>query len=195
MTGNPDLVRDLQAVVGETYVMHMPEDLIVFEYDGSVDRALPSAVVVPGSTEEVSRTVAVARRHGVPIVARGAGTGLSGGAIAHGGGIVIALTRMTRILEVDVENRVAVVEPGVVNLELSQHVSRYSLYYAPDPSSQQACTIGGNVAENSGRPALPRVRRHDEPRRRHGGRPGRRLGAVAGRQDARGLPATTCAAS
>ena len=152
MTGNPDLVRDLQAVVGETYVMHMPEDLIVFEYDGAVDRALPSAVVVPGSTEEVSRTVAVARRHGVPIVARGAGTGLSGGAIAHGGGIVIALTRMTRVLEVDVENRVAVVEPGVVNLELSRHVSRYGLYYAPDPSSQQACTIGGNVAENSGGP-------------------------------------------
>jgi glycolate oxidase len=152
MTDASDLVAELASVVGDAYVVHAPEDLIVFEYDGSVDKALPLAVVVPDSTEDVSRIVQVARRHGVPMVARGAGTGLSGGAIADEGAIVIALTRMTRILEVDVENRLAVVEPGVVNLKLSEHVSRHGLYYAPDPSSQQACTIGGNVAENSGGP-------------------------------------------
>ena len=96
--------------------------------------------------------VKLARRNEVPIVARGAGTGLSGGAVAEMGGIVLSLTRMRRILEVDVENRIAVVEPGVINLHLTEHVSQYGLCYAPDPSSQKACTIGGNVAENSGGP-------------------------------------------
>ena len=134
------------------YVVHEPEDLIVFEYDGSVDRALPLAVVLPASTEEVSGVVKVARSHEVPVIARGAGTGLSGGAIAHEGGIVVALTRMTRFLDVDVENRLAVVEPGLVNIDLSAAVDRFGLYFAPDPSSQKACTIGGNVAENSGGP-------------------------------------------
>ena len=152
MPGNEGLVRELKAIVGDMYVIHERHDLIVFEYDGSVDRALPLAVVLPASTEEVSRIVVTARRHGVPLIARGAGTGLSGGAIAHQGGIVVALTRMTRILEVDVGNRLAVVEPGVVNLDLTNAVSKHGLYYAPDPSSQKVCTIGGNVAENSGGP-------------------------------------------
>jgi glycolate oxidase len=143
---------ELRAAVGDSYVVHEPEDLIVFEYDGSVDKAMPLAVVLPSTTEEVSQVVGVAQRRGVPIVARGAGTGLSGGAIAEQGGIVIALTRMTSVLEIDPENRLAVVEPGVVNIELSDAVSRYGLYFAPDPSSQKACTIGGNVAENSGGP-------------------------------------------
>jgi glycolate oxidase len=147
-----DLIRELKAIVGDMYVVHEPEDLIVFEYDGSVDKAFPLAVVLPGSAEEVSRVVKVARRYGAPIVPRGAGTGLSGGAIASRGGITLALTRMRGILDVDVENRVAVVEPGLVNLDLSAAVSKYGLYYAPDPSSQKACTIGGNVAENSGGP-------------------------------------------
>ena len=147
-----NLIVDLKSAVGEMYVVHEPDDLIVYEYDGSVDRALPVAVVLPATTEEVSQVVRTARRHGVPIVARGAGTGLSGGAIAHEGGIVIALTRMTRILDVDDDNRVAIVEPGVVNIDLSHAVEKYGLYYAPDPSSQKVCTIGGNVAENSGGP-------------------------------------------
>ena len=95
--------------------------------------------------------LASARAH-IPVVARGAGTGLSGGAISQPGGIVIAFSRMNRILEVDVENQRAVVQPGVVNLQLSEHVSHLGLYFAPDPSSQKACTIGGNVAENSGGP-------------------------------------------
>ncbi|MCH8206624.1 MAG: FAD-binding protein [Chloroflexi bacterium] len=134
------------------YVVHAHADLIVFEYDGSVDKALPLAVVLPASAEEVSEVVKIAGRHQLPIVARGAGTGLSGGAVAEHGGIVMPLTRMTRILEVDVENRVAVVEPGLVNIELTNAVSKHGLYFAPDPSSQKACTIGGNVAENSGGP-------------------------------------------
>ena len=149
---NSDLIRDLAAVVGEPNVVHKPEDLIVFEYDGSVDRALPTVVVLPRTTAEVSGVVKAARVHGVPVVARGAGTGLSGGAIAEHGGIVMALTRMTSIMEIDEANRLAVVEPGVVNIDLSAAASKYGLYYAPDPSSQKVCTIGGNVAENSGGP-------------------------------------------
>ena len=146
------VIRQLKAIVGDDYVIHMPEDLIVFEYDGSVDRHLPTLVVLPDTTKQVSECVKIAATHGLPVVARGAGTGLSGGAVAVQGGIVLALTRMTRIIDVDVENRVAIVEPGVVNLELTEHVSQFGLYYAPDPSSQRACTIGGNVAENSGGP-------------------------------------------
>ena len=152
MASNPTLVEELRAVVGDAYVLHDQADLIVFEYDGSVDKALPSAVVLPASAEEVSEVVGIARRHDLPIVARGAGTGLSGGAVAEHGGLLMPLTRMTRILEIDVENRIAVVEPGLVNIDLTDAVSKYGLYYAPDPSSQKACTIGGNVAENSGGP-------------------------------------------
>ena len=146
------LVEDLQAVVGTDYVIFRPEDLIVFEYDGSVDRSLPTVVVLPENTDQVSDCVKLAARYGIPVVARGAGTGLSGGAVAEQGGMVLTLTRMTKILDVDVENRVAIVEPGVVNLDLTEHVSKHGLYYAPDPSSQRVCTIGGNVAENSGGP-------------------------------------------
>ena len=149
---NSELIRDLVAIVGEPNVVHRAEDLIVFEYDGSVDRALPTVVALPRTTAEVSDVVKIAGAHGVPVVARGAGTGLSGGAIAEHGGIVVALTRMTSILEIDEVNRLAVVEPGVVNIDLSAAASKYGLYYAPDPSSQKACTIGGNVAENSGGP-------------------------------------------
>ena len=152
---NPEMdsaLKELRQSVGDAYVIDTPEDLIVFEYDGAVDKATPLAVVIPETAQQVSECVKVARRHELPIVARGAGTGLSGGAIAEHGGVVIAMTRMTKILEVDTENRIAVVEPGVVNLDLSTHVAPLGLYYAPDPSSQRACTIGGNVAENSGGP-------------------------------------------
>ena len=176
----------LSAIVGEPNVVHRAEDLIVFEYDGSVDRALPTVVALPRTTAEVSDVVKIAGAHGVPVVARGAGTGLSGGAIAEHGGIVVALTRMTSILEIDEANRLAVVEPGVVNIDLSTAASKYGLYYAPDPSSQKACTIGGNVAENSGRATLPGIRCHDQPRAWHGGRACRRVGALVRREDARG---------
>ncbi|MBI2171649.1 MAG: FAD-binding protein [Chloroflexi bacterium] len=146
------LIEGLQRIVGKGYVIHHPDDLLAYEYDGSVDRGTATAVVFPSSTVQVSQVVALAHREGIPVVPRGAGTGLSGGAIAAEGSIQIALTRMRSILEVDAANRLAVVEPGLVNLDLSTSVAPQGLYYAPDPSSQGACTIGGNVAENSGGP-------------------------------------------
>lgn len=152
----PALVEDLIRICGPTGVRHHLADLMVFEADGSVDGAvkttLPQAVVLPTSTEQVAGIVRVARKHGVPVVARGAGTGLSGGAVALESGIVISLTRMDRILQVNVHDRTALVEPGVVNLDLSTHVKNERLFFAPDPSSQKASTIGGNIAENAGGP-------------------------------------------
>lgn len=149
-------IAELQRICGEAGVRSDPADLLVYEYDGSVDGAVdterPLAVVLPTTTEQVSAVVRHASQHGVPVVARGAGTGLSGGAVARGGGIIVALTRMDRTLRVDPVSRTALVEPGVINLELSQSVSGQGLFFAPDPSSQKACTIGGNVAENSGGP-------------------------------------------
>lgn len=150
------LLQELEKIVGPTYIRHRPVDLMVYEYDGSVEGAVelasPTAVVLPKSTEEVVRIVKLAWEAGMPVVARGAGTGLSGGAVAQAGGIIIALTRMDRILDVDPIDRTALVQPGVINLELSEDVADLGLFFAPDPSSQKACTIGGNVAENSGGP-------------------------------------------
>ncbi len=146
------LVKDLQAAIGRKWVLHAREDLLVYEYDATIDRGLPDAVVLPVSADEVARAVRIARRHNAPVTARGAGTGLSGGAIPCEGGVVIVTTRMNRIIEVDPDNRLAVVEPRVINLDISKAVAPYGLYYAPDPSSQKACTIGGNVAENAGGP-------------------------------------------
>ncbi len=151
-TASPSLIADLQAQVGERNVVWKPEDLLLYEYDGSIDRASPRVVVLPGSAEEAAECVKVANRHDACIVPRGAGTGLSGGAIPLRDSVVIGLARLSRILEVDTKNRVAIVEPGLVNIELSNHVEQFGLYYAPDPSSQKACTIGGNVAENAGGP-------------------------------------------
>jgi len=148
----PKAIEELMRALSPDRVLHRPEDLIVFEYDGTIERGQPQVVVFPDNAEEVAACVRIARRHRLPIVPRGAGTGLSGGAVAAVGGVLIAMTRMKRILEVDVENRTALVEPGVVNLHLSQAVAKHGLYYAPDPSSQRACTIGGNVAENAGGP-------------------------------------------
>jgi glycolate oxidase len=145
-------VRELERVLGRERVLSTPEQLIAYEYDGTIERGVPQAVVFPESTEQVAAAVRVAHRFGVPVIPRGAGTGLSGGAIAAVGGVVVALTRMKRVLEVDPVNRIAIVEPGVVNLDLSRAVAGHNLYYAPDPSSQRACTIGGNVAENAGGP-------------------------------------------
>jgi len=149
---NRQLIRELQAIVGRHFVLHAPEDLLVYECDATIERGLPDAVVLPATAQQVAQVVKVARGYGLPVVARGAGTGLSGGAVAARSGIMIAMTRMRRILEVDVENRLAVVEPGVLNLDVSKAVARHGLYYAPDPASQKACTIGGNVAENAGGP-------------------------------------------
>ena len=146
------VVKELRKIVGAEAVLDQPEDLMLYEYDAGFSRGAPRAVVFPRTTEQVSRIMRLAGESGVPIVPRGAGTGLSGGSIARSGGIVLGFSRMNRILELDLANQRAVVEPGVVNLDLSNAVAGDGFYFAPDPSSQKACTIGGNVAENSGGP-------------------------------------------
>src|SRR5436190_9828309 len=145
------LMPDLARAVGADQVITDPAALRTYESDALTGyRAIPRAVVLPESTAEVSAVVRVCAAHGIPFVARGAGTGLSGGAVPVAEGIVIGLARMNSILEVDVPNRRVRLQPGVTNLDVTRAVAEHGLYYAPDPSSQQVCTIGGNVAENSG---------------------------------------------
>ncbi|MBV8163030.1 MAG: FAD-binding protein, partial [Candidatus Eremiobacteraeota bacterium] len=144
------LVQRLAAIVGPDHVTTAPGDLSNYQYDGSADSALPQVVVMPGSAEEVTAIVSACTAAGCPYVARGAGTGLSGGAVAEAGGAVIAMARLNRILEIDCANRLAIVEPGVVNAHISDAVRAHGLQFVPDPSSQAVCTIGGNLAENSG---------------------------------------------
>ena len=147
------LVAALEAVVGGDRCLSKPEELFVYECHGLTShRATPSAVVFPVSAGEVQGIVRACREQAATFVPRGAGTGLSGGALACDGGVVIECSRLNRIRHVDAFDRYAVVEPGVVNADLSKAVARHGLFYAPDPSSQLACTIGGNVAENSGGP-------------------------------------------
>ena len=147
-----EVVRELSNLLGARYVLHTPYDLMLYEYDASIDRSTPDIVVMPANTQDVAAIVKIAARHKVPVVPRGAGTGLSGGAIPVYGGIVIVFTRMNRILEVDYKNLRAVVQPGLVNLHLSNALNPDGFYYVPDPSSQRSCTIGGNVGENAGGP-------------------------------------------
>jgi glycolate oxidase subunit GlcD len=145
------LVENLRALLGPGQVISEPEELLVYECDGLTHyRHRPRAVVFPSSTEEVAAVLKLLARERVPLVPRGAGTGLSGGALAVGGGVCIELARMRRVLKVDVENRLAVVQAGVVNAHVSRAVARHGLYYVPDPSSQGSCTVGGNVGENAG---------------------------------------------
>src|SRR6266508_3503788 len=152
-SGKGEIRRVLKAIVGPGGVLSDPDELMVYESDGlTLFRALADFVVFPTSAEHVSAIVKLANRENLPFVARGAGTGLSGGCLPTEGGIVISLMRMNRVLEVDYDNQIAVVEPGLVNLHLSWKVGPRGYYYAPDPSSQQACTIGGNIANNSGGP-------------------------------------------
>ncbi len=139
-------------VVGPLGCLDSPEDLKLYEYDGGVDKHPPDLVLFPVTTEHVSAIVRIAHELKIPVVGRGAGTGLSGGSIPRQGGVVVAFTRMNKILEIDLENERAIVEPGVVNLDLTQAVESQGYFFAPDPSSQRACTIGGNVAENAGGP-------------------------------------------
>jgi len=141
----------MAAVVGPGNVITDAAELLVYEADGLTHgRTRPAVVVLPASTEEVVRIVGIAREAGIPLVPRGAGTGLSGGARPVVGGAVVSLARMRRILEVDLANGWVRVEPGVINLDVTRAVSGAGMYYAPDPSSQGVCSIGGNVAENSG---------------------------------------------
>ncbi len=147
------LTSALREIVGPENVVAEAAELRVYECDGStLDRAAPEIVVHPGNTAEVVRVVRLLAARGVPFVPRGAGTGLSGGCLAAAAPVAICTSRMNRILEIDPENRRAVVEAGAVNLWISRAVAPHGLFYAPDPSSQPACTIGGNVAENSGGP-------------------------------------------
>jgi len=146
------LAREMRSLLGAENVLGETADLLLYEFDGSVEKGRPELVVFPHTTEEVSSIVKLAARYEVPVVGRGAGTGLSGGALARGGGVMIVFARMDKIIEIDWESRRAVVQPGVVNAEITKAVEHAGLYFAPDPSSQKSCTIGGNVAENAGGP-------------------------------------------
>jgi glycolate oxidase len=146
------VVADLRRVVGSDQVIDGANDLHIFARDASIEGAMPDAVVLPASRDEVAAVIKVAAKHRIPVVPRGAGTGLSGGAVTIRGGIALQMTRMRRILEIDPVGQTALVEPGVVNQELSLAAASHGLFYAPDPSSQKACTLGGNAAENSGGP-------------------------------------------
>jgi glycolate dehydrogenase FAD-linked subunit len=144
-------LAELRRIVGDGHVKDDALELLTYECDALPHlRESPAGVVLPGSAEEVQLVVRACARAGVPFVARGHGTGLSGGALPVPGGLVIALSRLNRVLEVDIANQRVVVEPGVTNLEITRRVAPFGYYYAPDPSSQQVCSIGGNVAENSG---------------------------------------------
>jgi glycolate oxidase len=147
------LIDRLRAVVGRDGLVASPSELLVYECDGfTIEKNRPDVVVFPTTTEQVVRIVEVCNELDVPFLPRGAGTSLAGGCLPVGGGVMITLSRMKRILEVDYRNRFAVVEPGVVNLWLTNHLRPHGWHFAPDPSSQGACTVGGNVATNSGGP-------------------------------------------
>ncbi len=146
----PSIVKELKNIVGPAHLSTASEDMVVYSYDATQREALPWAVARPASAQEVSEILRLANRELFPVVPRGAGTGMSGGSIPVQGGLVLSLERMNRILEVDDENLVAVVEPGVVTGELQREVEARGLFYPPDPASNQFCTIGGNVAECAG---------------------------------------------
>ena len=145
------LAEQLRPVLGKDAVITDHQRLRTYECDGLAHyKVTPALVVLAESTEHVATVVRACAAHGIPFVARGSGTGLSGGALPHAEGVLIVMSKMRRILEIDRDNQRAVVEPGVVNLQLTREALPQGYYYAPDPSSQQVCSIGGNVAENSG---------------------------------------------
>ena len=146
------VLAQLRRIVGRDHVIDSANDLRIFARDASIEGAVPDAVVLPATNDEVAAVIKVAAKHRIPVVPRGAGTGLSGGAVTIRGGLALQMTRMRNILEIDPVGQTALVEPGVVNQELSLAAAAHGLFYAPDPSSQKACTIGGNAAENSGGP-------------------------------------------
>jgi glycolate oxidase subunit GlcD len=146
-----NLIENLRAIVGREAVLSEPSELLVYECDGLPQhKYLPRAVVFPTSTEQTAVVMRVLADAGVPFTPRGAGTGLSGGALALNRGVVIELARMRKVLSIDAENRTATVQTGVVNAHVSKAVAHLGLHYVPDPSSQGSCTIGGNLAENAG---------------------------------------------
>ena len=149
----PEALAALKAAVGPQWVKDARAELDTYATDGlPTHGSLPGAAVIPGCKDELLQVIRILYHHRIPAVARGAGTGLSGGALASSDAVLVVLTRLNRILKIDAENRRAVVEPGVVNARLSAAADPFGLHYAPDPSSQPVCTIGGNVAENAGGP-------------------------------------------
>ena len=149
----PQVLESLRAIVGADGVIAGEQELLVYECDAyTLERHLPGVVVLPRTTEQVMGVIRTCAQHNLPIIPRGAGTSLSGTVLAVTGGVMIALTRMNRILNLDLRNRRALVEAGCVNAWITTAVKSAGLFYAPDPSSQPACTIGGNVGTNSGGP-------------------------------------------
>ena len=146
------LVDEFRSIVGSQWFLDTPEDLATYSYDAFWSEFRPDAVIVPGSTDEISRIMGVANRERVNIITRGAGTNICGGSVARKGGVIIAFHRMNKILEIDAESTCAVVQPGVVNADLQKEVARYGLMYPPDPASMFVSTMGGNVALNAGGP-------------------------------------------
>ena len=148
---NSALIDALRQIIPAGSLLFAEEDLKPYECDGlSAYRAIPLAVVLPETIEQVQQVLILCHEHRVPVVARGAGTGLSGGALPHEQGVLLSLAKFRNIIDINPKRRIARVQPGVRNLAISEAADKYGLYYAPDPSSQIACTIGGNVAENSG---------------------------------------------
>lgn len=151
MTAVSGVLRDLRAALPPDSLITDPQRLRTYECDGLASyRVVPALVTLPENAEQVRAAVRACAEHGVPFVARGSGTGLSGGALPHAEGVLVVTSKMRRILDIDLENERAVVEPGVINLDVSRAVADQGYYFAPDPSSQQVCSVGGNVAENSG---------------------------------------------
>jgi glycolate oxidase len=149
---NESIKKELRKIVGKDRYFDQKEDLTSYSYDAFMVEGLPEAVLFPLSTEEVSKIVAVAARERVPITARGGGTNLTGGSVPTRGGIVLGFSQMNRILNIDRENRTAVVQPGLINMEFQKALAKYGLFYPPDPASMAISTMGGNVAENAGGP-------------------------------------------
>ncbi len=147
------MIKELKKIVGPSNVTNALEDLYCYSYDGTMLEYQPEAVVFPGSAEEVGSIMRLAYEKSIPVVPRGAGTGMTGGSLPVAGGLVMAMSRLDRILEIDSENRIGVVEPGVITGQFQEEVRRKGLFYPPDPASKGFCTIGGNVAECAGGPS------------------------------------------
>ena len=146
------LIDELKQLLNPEYVLASDMDLELYSYDASLEKGRPDVVVLPGSTQDVSKVMALAHREKIPVVARGSSTNLSGGTIAVNGGVMIHFSRMNRVLEIDIPNRAVMVEPGVITLELQNLLLKQGFVYAPDPASQKVSTLGGNFGENSGGP-------------------------------------------
>lgn len=144
--------QELRSIVGENWFLDTPEDLATYSYDAFLPEFIPDGVILPATTEEISRIMKVASREKIPVTPRGAGTNICGGSVAKEGGLVMVFNRMNKILEVDPEDLCATVQPGVVNADLQKRVAGFRLMYPPDPASMFVSTIGGNVALNAGGP-------------------------------------------